>query len=177
MVPDLPRLSWIAAEAARVQHEQAEMQRWAPDMGWRTDLTWPDGRTGAGWEGLVPAWGADRPEPLGVSNLLHGRRLRLKVVCPEAFPMVAPDLYPLDPAVPIDRRTQHRWHVNGDGSLCLMQAADFWQPENTAADLVRKAAGWHIEYLLVDDGDLHQMTERGVYIDDELDALLAAKFG
>ena len=44
--------------------------------------------------------------------------------------MVAPDLYPLDPDVPIERRTQHRWHVNGDGSLCLMQAADDWQPEN-----------------------------------------------
>jgi hypothetical protein len=92
-------------------------------------------------------------------------------------PTVAPDLYPIDPEVPIDRRTQHKWHVNGDGSLCLMQAADVWQPENTAADLVRKAAGWYIEYLLVDGGDLDHMTERGIYISDEIDALLEAKFG
>jgi hypothetical protein len=174
---DLPRISWIEAEAARVQREQAEMQRRAPDMQWRTDLAWADGRIGAGWEGLAPAWGSDRPEPPGVSNLLNGRRLRVRVICPEAFPMVAPDLYPLDPEVPIDRRTQHKWHVNGDGSLCLMQAAGDWQPENTATDLIRKAAGWYIEYLLVDDGDLDRMTERGIYVSNEIDALLAAKFG
>jgi hypothetical protein len=52
--------------------------------------------------------------------------------------MVPPDLYPLDPDVPIDRRTQNRWHVNGDGSLCTVQAAEDWQPDCTAADLVRK---------------------------------------
>ena len=46
----------------------------------------------------------------------------------------------------------HTWHVNGDGSLCLMQAADDWQPEDTAADLVRKACGWFVEYLLVEAG-------------------------
>ncbi len=176
MGPDLPRISWVEADAARAKREQAEMQRWAPDMRWRSDLTWPDGRVGAGWEGLAPAWGGDRPEPLGVGNLLDGRRLRLTVVCPEAFPVVAPDLYPLDPDVPIERRTQHKWHVNGDGSLCLMQAADDWQPENSAADLVRKAAGWHIEYRLVDAGELDRMTERGIYVSDEIDALLAARY-
>lgn len=176
MNAELPRISWIEAEAARAQREQAAMQRWAPEMQWRTDLTWADGRIGAGWEGLAPAWGADRSEPQGTANLLAGRRLRLKVICPEAFPMVAPDLYPLNPDVPIERRTQHRWHVNGDGSLCLMQAADDWQPENHAADLVRKAAGWFIEYLLVEAGDLDQMTERGIYVSDELDALLAARY-
>jgi hypothetical protein len=173
---DLPRVSWIAAESARVEYEQAEMRKWAPDMQWRTDLVWADGRIGAGWEGLAPPWGSDRPEPAGVAGLLDDRRLRLKVICPEAFPMVAPDLYPLVPDVPIERRTQHKWHVNGDGSLCLMQAADDWQPENTAVDLVRKAAGWYIEYLLVDGGDLDRMTERGIYVSDEIDALLAARY-
>jgi hypothetical protein len=173
---DPPRISWIDAEPIRLEHEQAQMQKWAPDMRWRTDIAWANGRIGAGWEGLAPAWGADRPEPAGVANLLHGRRLRLRVICPEAFPMVAPDLYPLDPDVSIERRTQHKWHVNGDGSLCLMQAAGDWQPENTAADLVRKAAGWYIEYLLVDGGDLDRMTRRGIYLSDEIDALLAARY-
>ena len=177
MAPDLPRISWFDAEPARVDSEKAEMQRWAPDMEWGTELTWPDGRRGAGWEGFAPAWGADRFEPAGIAKLLDGRRLRLRVICPEAFPMVAPDLYPIDPEVPIDRRTQHRWHVNGDGSLCMMQAADDWQPDNAAADLVRKAAGWFIEYVLVDAGDLDTMTTRGIYVSDEIDALLAARFG
>lgn len=87
--------------------------------------------------------------------------------------MVPPDLYPLDPDVPAHRRTMNRWHVNGDGSLCLMQAADDWQPTDTAADLVAKASGWFIEYLLVDGGDLDAMTQRGVYLNTEIDALLA----
>jgi hypothetical protein len=173
---DLPRISWLEAEAKRVEREQAEMERWCPGMQWRTDLTWADGRHGAGWEGLAPTWGSDRPQPAGVGQMLDGRQLRLRVLCPEAFPMVPPDLYPIHPEVPISRRTQHRWHVNGDGSLCMMQAAGDWQPTDSAADLVRKAAGWFIEYLLVDAGDLAVMTRRGIYVSDEIDALLAAKF-
>ncbi len=177
MPSDLPRISWLDAEPVRVGQERAEMQRWCPEMEWRTDIAWPDGRPGAGWEGLAPAWGSERPEPAGVARLLVGRRLRLRVLCPEASPMVAPDLYPIDPEVPIERRTQHRWHVNGDGSLCMMQAANDWRPADSAADLVRNAAGWFIEYLLVDAGDLDAMTTRGIYVSDEIDALLAAKFG
>jgi hypothetical protein len=177
MAEDQLRVSWLEAERARVEHEQAEMLRLAPEMQWRMDLEWPNGRRGAGWEGYVPRWGADRPEPAGIEQLLNGRRLHLRVICPEGFPMVPPDLYPVDPEVPIDRRTQHRWHVNGDGSLCMMQAAEDWQPDCTAADLVRKAAGWFVEYLLVDAGDLAAMTTRGIYASDEIDPLLAAKFG
>jgi hypothetical protein len=145
-------------------------------MVWHHALEWPRGRVGTGWEGLTPAWGAQRPEPAGVKELLAGRRLRLRVLYPEGFPMVPPDLYPLDPDVPIDRRTQNRWHVNGDGSLCTVQAAEDWQPENTAADLVRKASCWFVEYLLVDAGDLDSMTQRGIYSDESVDALLASKF-
>lgn len=90
--------------------------------------------------------------------------------------MTAPRLYPREPEIPMERRTQHRWHVNGDGSLCLMQAADDWQPTHTAADLVCKSAGWFIEYLLVDQGELDAMTTRGIYVSTDVDALLAARF-
>ncbi len=174
-VAERERISWLQAEPERVELERAAMAA-CPDMGWTQPLTWPNGRTGAGWEGLAPAWGGGRAEPPGVERLLHGRRLRLRVLYPEGFPMVPPDLYPLDPEVPAERRTQHRWHVNGDGSLCLMRSAEDWQPSDTAADLVLKACGWFIEYLLVDGGDLERMTESGIYASDELDALLAAKF-
>lgn len=91
--------------------------------------------------------------------------------------MVAPDLYPDDPDVPLLRRIMHTWHVNGDGSLCLMQAADDWQPENTAADLVCKACGWFVEYLLVEAGHREAMTERGIYLDTHLDELIAGEYG
>jgi len=90
--------------------------------------------------------------------------------------MTAPRLYPRDPRVPMERWTQQRWHVNGDGSLCLMQAADDWQPTDVSAALVCKAAGWFIEYLLVEQGDLASMAIRGIYASSEIDALLAARF-
>jgi hypothetical protein len=172
----LPRQSWVDAEPAIVERERRAMTQRCPEMTWRDKLQWPDGRIGAGWEGLAPAWGADREQPSGVDELLNGRRLSLRVLYPEAFPMTAPDLYPIEPEVPLDRRTEHRWHVNGDGSLCLMQAADDWQPTDTAADLVCKASGWFIEYLLVDDGALDAMETRGIYVNTSLDALLAARF-
>jgi hypothetical protein len=122
-------------------------------------------------------WGGERPQPRGVEALLAGRRLRLRVLYPEGFPMIPPDAYPVEPVVPMERRTQHRWHMNGDGSLCLLRGAEDWDPTATAADLVLKASGWFIEYLLVEDGDLEQMTEVGIGSSDEIDALLAAKFG
>lgn len=175
-MPDRPRISWVDAEAARLAQEREAMATHCPGMAWRGELEWPRGRRGVGWVGLAPGWGADRPRPDGVEQLLAGRQLRLRVIYPEGFPMVPPDLYPLDPDVPLDRRTQNRWHVNGDGSLCTVQAADDWQPEYTAADLVRKASCWFVEYLLVDGGDLDAMTQRGIYVGTDLDAMLAAKF-
>jgi len=171
-----PRIAWVEAEHARVEREHVAMRAHCPDMVWHDRLEWPNGRVGAGWEGLAPVWGAERAQPAGVEELLAGRRLRLRALYPEGFPMVPPDLYPLDPEVPIDRRTQSRWHVNGDGSLCTVQAAEDWQPEHSAADLVRKASCWFVEYLLVEGRDLDAMTQRGIYSDTTVDALLAAKF-
>jgi hypothetical protein len=110
--------------------------------------------------------------PTGVRALLGDARLKLQVLYPEAFPMVAPALLPLAPQVPITRRTLHTWHVNGDGTLCLMQRADDWQPTDTAADLVRKAAGWFIEYRLIETERRERMTESGIFADAALDELL-----
>lgn len=143
----------------------------APQMQWRTDLHYYQ-RPVVGWEGEAPIWGADRPMPTGVPALLGDARLKLQVLYPEAFPMVAPALLPLEPRVPITRRTLHTWHVNGDGTLCLMQRADDWQPTDTAADLVRKAAGWFIEYRLIETERRERMTESGIFADAVLDELL-----
>ena len=145
----------------------------APGMAWREDLLWPDGRPARGWVGTVPRWAADREKPAGVDELLDGRQLELTILYPEAFPAVPPALFPVDPEVPLDRRTLHQWHVNGNGSLCLMQAADDWQLTDTAADLLRKAAGWFIEYLLVEAGEIDAMTLAGIFNSSELDEILA----
>jgi hypothetical protein len=54
-------------------------------------------------------------------------------------------LVPPDPDPPPDGRTQHYWHSNPNGSLCLLRGADDRQPTDTAAALVCKASGWLIE--------------------------------
>jgi hypothetical protein len=172
-VPDRAPESWVEAEPGVLDREKAAMAEHVPDLTWHDDLVWRGTRQAYGWTGCAPQWAADRPKPRGVDELLSGRRLELRVVYPEAFPAVPPALFPVDPDVPLDRRTLNRWHVNGNGSLCLMQAADDWQLTNTAADLVRKASGWFIEYLLLDAGEIERMTERGLFEDTSLDEVLA----
>ena len=170
---DRPPESWVDSEPGIVEREKAAMAEHAPEMAWREDLVWMERRVAYGWAGRAPSWAADRPKPAGVDELLADRRLELVVIYPEAFPSVPASLFPTDPDVPLDRRTLSRWHVNGDGSLCLMQAASDWQPTDTAAALVRKATGWLIEYLLVDAGQTERMTERGIFEDTSLDEIVA----
>ena len=165
--------SWVLAEPRVVEREVEAMRLHAPDMSWVDDLVWLNGRRASGWDGLAPPWGANRDPPTGLDELLGGRRLHLYVYYPEAFPAVAPVLSPVDPDPPLARRTDHRWHVNDDGTLCLTQAAADWNPTDTAADLVRKASGWLIEYLLMEAGDIEEMTERGIFEDMSCDEIIS----
>lgn len=160
-----PRQSWHQAEPDRAAAERKAMAAVALEMEWFDDGA-------GGWEGLAPVWPFDRGQPDGLAAFLAGRRLKLRVCYTEAFPAVEPSLLPLDPEPPIERRTDHSWHVNGDGTLCLLVAADLWTGRETAADLVVKAAGWFIEYLLMESGQIGAMTEAGINSDDSLDALL-----
>lgn len=148
------------------------MARQAPEMEWAEDLEL-HARPVSGWIGKAPVWGGTRSKPEGVDALLDGKQLEIAVFYPEAFPMVAPVILPLSPEVPVERRTLHRWHVNGDGTLCLLQAAEDWQPTDSAADLVCKASGWFIEYLLLQTERVEAMTERGILSDSSLDAEIA----
>jgi hypothetical protein len=166
-------VGWTEAAPEIVERERRAMARHAPEMHWSEGLVWRGGRRAVGWTGKAPAWGADRPKPPGIDELLAERGLELLVVYPEAFPIVPASLFPVDPEPPLERRTLHRWHINGDGSLCLMQSADDWQLTDTAAELVRKASGWFIEYLLVEADKLDGMTERGIFEDESVDAIIA----
>jgi hypothetical protein len=165
---DWPRIGWQDAEPGVVRREQQAMKAAAPDLVWR------DEADGSGWYGRVPHWAASRPAPAGLEAFLAGRRLQLRIRYPEAFPMVPPRLYPLDPEPQLIARTQQQWHVEGDGALCLMQAATDWHPRDTAADLIAKASAWFVEFLLLTDGCISQMTERGISVDTSLDSLIAA---
>jgi hypothetical protein len=165
---DLQPIRWFDAEPERLKREQKAMAACALDLQWIDRAKYlPAG----GWEGDAPIWPFERdsPEP-GLSRLLDGRRLPVRVEYLESFPAVEPKLWPLlDPPPDPAYRTQHTWHVNGDGSLCLLQTADVWTGRETAADLVVKASGWYIEYLLMEAKAIEQMTLAGINSDTTLD--------
>lgn len=163
-----PRQSWMAAESERLQRERDTMHAVAPDM------TWLDDAPAGGWEGFVPQWPLPRPAPDGLDDLLAGRRLLLRVTYKQAFPAIEPILTPIDPEPDISRRVDHDWHINGDGSLCLLRDADLWTGRETAADLVVKAAGWFVEFLLLEQGAIPAMTENGIHTDDSVDQVIEA---
>lgn len=131
--------------------------------------------SGAGsWEGFLPMWPFDRPEPPGLSRLLGGVGMKVIVVYRQAYPMVAPRLYPVDPRPEPLECTQHRWHVNGDGSLCQFQSETAWDPRDSICDLILKAVGWRVEYALMKAEALEQMTLHGIVDDSSLDNLVTA---
>jgi hypothetical protein len=165
-IDDLPRRSWLTAEPRRASAERAAMAAVA------SELVWDETSSSGGWRGLAPVWPFDRPAPPTLEVFLAGRRLTLRVDYPQAFPLAEPVLRPLDPEPELLTRTQHRWHVNGNGSLCLLQRADDWTGEEHAAELVRKAAGWFLEFLLMQARVVGGMTEAGLAEDDSRDRLL-----
>jgi hypothetical protein len=167
-VRDLPRQSWLEAEPERLVYERHEMERLAPEMAW-IDL---DGA--GGWAGYAPGWPFEREAPAGLVAFLGGRRLKLLVAYSQAYPAVPPALFPLDPEPPLERRLLHRWHLNGDGSICVLQSLDHWSGREATAELVIKASGWFIEYLLVDRELCDAMSENGIAADPSLDHLLTS---
>lgn len=167
-------VSWTTAEAEHLDKERAEVMAIAPGLRWVTGLQvgWRDDL--AGFQGPLPPWCAARPKPAGVDELLGGAQMVVQIAYREATPMVPPAIYPLDPDVPIERRTDHTWHVNSDGSLCLLQTAYLWVPGSTAAPLIVKATCWFIEYELMERGLITEMTEQGIAQDTAYDAIIAS---
>lgn len=157
---------WWVNEPTRYEIDAREMSEQLPDMQWSP--------TASGiWRGTLPRWPFERAQPEGVVALLDGRGLELQVLCGEAYPMVAPSLIPLDPEPEILERTQHRWHVNGDGSLCLFQDESVWNGRQSLTDLLCKAAGWRVEYALMKAEAIDSMTVNGIVNDDQLDHLIS----
>ena len=95
------------------------------------------------------------------------------VMYTHAYPMVPPSVVPLEPEPQISEWTLHRWHVNGDGTLCLLQDDVMWDPRQSVVDLLLKAAGWRIEYALVKAGVADGMSTNGIVTDANRDDLIA----
>ena len=157
--------TWWQQEPGLLQREMAAMTALAPDLRWQPQ--------GAGsWEGPAPLWPFERPAPEGLNALTGGRRLQVHVIYGHAFPMAPPTLWSLDPEPELAHRLNHAWHVNGDGSLCLLASAATWTGREPAAELVAKAAGWFVEFLLFSRGLIEAMTSTGIGVDVSLDALI-----
>jgi len=52
------------------------------------------------------------------------------------LPAAPPRILPQDPDPEIAERTQHRWHVNGDGTLCVFQDEALWNTRATLSDVL-----------------------------------------
>lgn len=158
--------SWWQDEPERLQRDLDDVA----DAGFQ--LTWTPIGSGI-LKGRLPAWPLERPAPNGLEELLpHGLLLQLEFG--HAYPMVFPRLCPLDPKPPIERWTQHRWHVNGDGSLCLLQSAAAWDPTTRLSDVLRKAAAWRVEYALVESEVVPAMSLSGIVTNDDRDDFVRA---
>ncbi len=153
----------------------AEPARWARDRDGIAarfpEFTWTPSGAG-GWVGRLPMWPLERPEPSGLSRLLGGVGLEVVIAYRQAYPMVPPRIYPVDPQPAAVECTQHRWHVNGDGSLCQFQTDTAWDPRDSICDLILKAAAWRVEYALLKTGVLEHVTTHGIVSDPALDNLV-----
>jgi hypothetical protein len=146
---------WIERDRLRYRRDRSEVGAAFPD------LVWTDGAAG-GWDGTLPLWPFDRPAPDLLANVTGLDGLRMELRYPQAYPMVAPCITPLDPEPELLEWTVHGWHVNGDGTLCLLRSTALWDPRSSVLDLLLKAAGWRIEYALMKCGAIEAMTENGI---------------
>jgi len=162
---DRTPITWWACEARRLRRDHDEITARFPD------LVWNDAGAGT-WEGRLPRWPFNRPEPEHLTTWIGDEGLLLRLEYSQAYPMVAPRLVPLDPLPEPFEWTQHRWHVNGDASLCLLRD-DVWTGRESVVDLLLKAAGWRIEYALMKRQTIEQMTGSGIVTDHSLDHFLA----
>lgn len=160
---------WWQAEPGRLERDRRAIATRF------TGLTWNDPpeaiRGAGGWFGRLPLWPFDRTKPAELARV--GAGLLVQLVYPQAYPVLAPAIYPMGPQPEVMQLTDHRWHLNGDGSLCLLRSADQWNARDGVADLLIKAAAWRIEYALMRAGLIEAMTETGIVSTAASDSLIA----
>jgi hypothetical protein len=166
VAPGYDAFSWLRCEPARAERDRREV---ADAF---TQLSWVESGAG-GFDGVLPLWPFHRAQPGGLQRLTGGRGLKLTLRYTQAYPMVAPRIRPEDPFPSLEKWTAHNWHVNGDGSLCLLESDSLWDPATSVVDLLLKAAGWRIEYALMEAQLIDAMSDNGIVSDDRFDHLLA----
>lgn len=165
---------WCEAEPLRLERDRAEIRLFAPSLRYVS----PQASIGCagyihgGWEGALPLWPFERPEPEGL-ELLVPRGLEIRLCYSAAYPVVQPEIFPICPEPSLFERSQASWHVLPGGALCLLQSDGAWLPETSIVDLLLKAAGWNVEYALMQAGAIDEMTTCGIVNDPSRDRLLS----
>jgi hypothetical protein len=159
-------ISWFASEPERLARDRAEVAEAFPALRWSAEGA-------GGFDGALPLWPFPRPRPRALEDLTGARWLELELRYAQAYPMVAPSIRPLYPHPSVEKWTAHNWHVNGDGTLCLLQAHALWDPAACVVDLLLKAAGWRIEYALMQAHAIDAMSLNGIVSDPSFDALIS----
>lgn len=153
--------TWIDRDPARYRRDRRDIESTFPDLVWHADAA-------GGWDGVLPLWPFERPAPHGLHDAgLAGLHVEVRYL--EAYPMVPPTIRAVEPEPSFNEWTVHGWHVNGDGTLCLLLTAGMWDPQSSVVELLLKAAGWRLEYALRKAGRLSAMTGSGIVSDDTLD--------
>lgn len=165
---------WTEAEPARLRRDLEEIARFAPELEYHPPASDGSPFPHGGWLGRLPVWPFERPEPDGLHDLIGQAGADVAVICSAAHPVVPPRVVPGDPEPTLHQQTQNAWHVAPDGSLCLLQSQGAWQPEASVTDLLAKAAGWRIEFALMQAGVIDRMSTRGIVMDASHDHLIAA---
>ena len=157
--------TWWRCEPRRLDRDLREVGEHFPELTWVPE--------GAGrWEGRIRVWPFGRPAPPGVETLTSGMGLDLELRYGHAYPAAVPAIFPHDPEPGIESRTQQRWHVLGDGSLCLLEQPAQWTGRESVVELLLKAAGWRIEYALMLRDAIPSMTINGIVVDPQHDELI-----
>ncbi|MFD8500959.1 hypothetical protein [Amycolatopsis sp. NPDC059657] len=158
-------VTWWECEPRRLERDQDEIGYLCPNLHWTAE--------GAGrWEGHLPMWPFDRPQPRHLQDLIGPKGLLVLIRYGHAYPMVPPAIVPIDPKPELEQRLHTRFHVMGDGSLCLFQNNSSWTGRGSILDLIRKAAGWRVEYALIKLGVIEAMTINSIVADASRDALI-----
>lgn len=168
MTAHLRPVPWFAQDAARLQRDKDEIGAFAPSLSFiAPGAELEEG----GWAGTLPLWPFDREAPAGV-DVLVPQGLEVVIEYTSAYPMVPPNVHPVNPVPELCERSQSDWHVLPHGPLCLFQSVGQWRPEASLTEVLLKAAGWNLEYFLMKQKAISRMTESGIVSSPELDHFL-----
>lgn len=169
---DITPIYWTEVEPEHLARDLADVAAVAPDMRFQAPGIVNGTEHHGMWVGQLPVWPLARTKPDGLDELVP-TGLECMARYSAAHPMIPPQVRPISPEPLLLERSQHKWHVAPSGALCLMQSTGDWDPCDSVADLLVKAAAWRVEYALMKAGVIEAMSLSGIVSDPSFDHFIA----